>query len=388
MQRAPLREEPGRDRKRLTRAALGSLVSVSVALACQKAVGSSERAEPAPAPARAVSKRPAPEADAELITREQPCMGTRCTFMVFHHDAALVQRALSAASVEIERLDRLMTSWLETSDVSRINAAAGNGQSVAVSPETFAVLSEAKRIARLSEGAFDVTVGAFKGLWRFDEDQDGSLPDAARVRERRELVRDADLTLDEARRTARLARARQRITLGGIAKGFVVDRAVGVLRAAGLDDFVVQAGGDLFASGRRGGRPWRVGIQDPRASAEAPRSTASSFAMLELSDGAFNTSGDYERFVIRDGRRYHHILDPRTGFPVEHTRSVTLLAPTSFEADALDTAVFVMGWQRGLQLVERLPGIEAVIVDAQNAVHVSSGLETRLSVVRPPTGGI
>jgi thiamine biosynthesis lipoprotein len=163
---------------------------------------------------------------------------------------------------------------------------------------------------------------------------------------------------------------------------------VDVLRGAGFQDFLVQAGGDLFASGQRGDRPWRVGIQDPRAPTDAERSGDTSFAMLSLSDSAFNTSGDYERFVIDHGKRYHHILDPRSGFPVTATRSVTVLAPTSFEADTLDTALFVMGPERGMRLVESLPGVEAVMVDASNRVLVSSGLSGRLQITRPPTDGI
>jgi thiamine biosynthesis lipoprotein len=315
-------------------------------------------------------------------------MGTRCTIAALHTDRAVVERAVGHAVDEIARLDALMTTWTDHSEVSRINAGAGSGEAVSVSPETFAVLEKALWIARASDGAFDITVGAFKGLWKFDEDKDGSLPLRRDVLARLPLVDHRGLLLDPSRHTARLARRGQSITLGGIAKGLIVDRAVAKLRENGLGNFLVQAGGDMFAAGSHDGRPWRVGIQDPRAGAGEPRSGDTSFALIELRDAAFNTSGDYERFVIKDGKRYHHILDPRTGYPVTHTRSVTVLAPSSFLADTLDTAVFVLGAKKGMELVRSVPGAEVVIVDAQNQVHVSPGLEGRLHLTHPPSDGI
>ncbi len=283
---------------------------------------------------------PAPDG---IFSFERVCMGTRCTIQAFHHDRALFDRATARAMAEIDRLDALMSTWVPTSDVSRINAAAGNGEWISVAPETFLVLEKSLWIARESRGAFDITVGAFKGLWKFDEDNDGSLPQRADVLRALKLVDYRGLLLDAAQSQARLARAGQSLTLGGIAKGLVVDRAVAELRAAGLTDFLMQAGGDLYAAGKRGDRDWKVGIQDPRAQGHDERSVDTSFALLSLHDSAFNTSGDYERFILRDGKRYHHILDPRTGYPVSHTRSVTVLAASSFVADTLDTAAFVHG---------------------------------------------
>lgn len=324
------------------------------------------------------------EPERRIISAERACMGTHCTLSAYHYDQARVERAFADAVTEIDRLDAMLSTWVQTSDVSRINLAAGNGEWVSVAPETFEVLEKSLWIAEQSGGAFDITVGAFKGLWKFDEDNDGSLPAHADVLARLKYVDYTGVLLDRVTRRARLARTGQSITLGGIAKGLVVDHAVEKLRQAGLEDFLVQAGGDLFAAGRHGDREWKVGIQDPRASA-SERSTDTSFALLGLSDSAFNTSGDYERFVIKDGKRYHHILDPKTGYPVTHTRSVTLLAPTSFLADTLDTAVFVMGADKGLALIARMPGVEAVIVDSQNQVHVSPGLQGKLQLLRPPT---
>jgi thiamine biosynthesis lipoprotein len=337
----------------------------------------------ATAPAPPVTPR-----ERRLFQLERPCMGTRCTIAAFHDDAAEVEQAVTRALAEIARLDAMMTTWTQTSEVSRINAGAGSGDVVAVSPETYEVLDRSLWIARASGGAFDITVGAFKGLWKFDEDNDGSLPRRSDVLARLPLVDFRGLLLDPKLHTARLAKKGQSITLGGIAKGFIVDRAVAKLRESGLTDFLMQAGGDLYAAGRRGDRPWRVGIQDPRAGAGQARSADTSFALISLENSAFNTSGDYERFVIQGGKRYHHIIDPRTGYPVTHTRSVTVLAPTSFLADTLDTAVFVLGAEKGLALIASVPGAEAVIVDAKNRVHVSPGLKDRLQLTRPPTDAL
>jgi thiamine biosynthesis lipoprotein len=175
------------------------------------------------------------------------------------------------------------------------------------------------------------------------------------------------------------------MNLEGLAKGYGVNAAVQAMRAAGLHDFIFHAGGDLYAAGRPGDRDWRVGIQDPRSDPHAEHRHI--IFELSLSDQAFNTSGDYERFVMRNGVRYHHILDARTGFPARGCRSVTILAKDAFIADTLDTAVFAAGPQLGMKIIEDLPDVEGVIVDADNRVHVSSGLQGRLIKRGDPTPG-
>jgi thiamine biosynthesis lipoprotein len=142
---------------------------------------------------------------------------------------------------------------------------------------------------------------------------------------------------------------------------------------------MIQAGGDMYVGGRRGDRPWRLGIQDPRGPRDA------SFATVELSDATFSTSGDYERFFLRDGRRYHHIIDPSTGEPARGCRSVTIVAPSATLADGLSTGVFLLGPVDGMALIERLPGVAGVIVSATNEVLVSKGLKDRFKLIAPPT---
>jgi thiamine biosynthesis lipoprotein len=390
------RQSLGRGQAVFGRLLLSWLLACAACIGCRKSEAPSEppqaaaqalvlplEPEAAPVPAEAPQLAATPER--RLHHYERACMGTRCTLSAWHEDPLVVERAIDQAWAEIQRLDALMTTWLDTSDVSRINAAAGSPEAIAVAPETFEVLQQSLWVARASEGAFDITVGAFKGLWKFDEDNDGTLPRRSDVLRQLSYVDYTGLLLDADKHTARLKRRGQNITLGGIAKGLIVDGAVAKLREAGLVDFLVQAGGDLYAAGRHGHRDWKVGIQDPRAPTDQDRSVDSSFALISLSNSAFNTSGDYERFVLKDGKRYHHILDPRTGYPVEHTRSVTVLAPTSFLADTLDTAIFVLGVEKGMRLAASVPGVEVVIVDAQNQVHMSPGLRGRLTLTRAPT---
>jgi thiamine biosynthesis lipoprotein len=335
----------------------------------------------ASAPA-AADEAPDPRTGDHLIERSGSAMGTVVRVTVWTSDEARAVAAIDRVMREFGRLDAMMTTWTATSEVSRINAAAGSGEPVPVSPEVLECLARGQEAARISGGAFDLTVGSFAGVWKFDEDNDGTIPARALVEERRRLVNFRDLLVDRAGGTARLRRKGQRITLGGIAKGYAVDRGAAILREAGFADFILQAGGDMFVSGRRGDRRWRVGIRDPRG----PKDRF--FAAAEVEDRTFSTSGDYERFTVKDGRRYHHILDPRTGYPTTGVRSVTIMARDAVTAEVLSKIVFIWGVKRGLALVRRTPGVEAVIVDAANRVHVSPGLRGALKLLSPPTDGI
>lgn len=359
-----------------------SLIAIALGLAVPGGTaGADPGPDPGPGPGPGGARPEAAASPDFMMVRSDRAMGTRITLTLWTDDEAEAARGAAAVFEEFRRVDRLMTSWLEDSDVSRINAAAG-ARAVKVDPEVMKVIGKAQAVARASGGAFDITVGAFRGLWKFDQDRDGTIPDPAAVRARLPLVGYRGVKVDARRRTVKLARAGMRITLGGVAKGYAVDRAVKLLRARGFADFILQAGGDLYVSGRRGDRRWRVGIRDPRGSSGA------TFAVAEIEDRTFSTSGDYERSVIKDGVRYHHILDPSTGRPVTRSRSVTVMAEDAFTADAWSTALFVMGADKGMALVEKMPGIEAVFVDADNQVHVSSGLKDRVWVHGSPTPGI
>jgi len=305
-------------------------------------------------------------------------MGAEARLTAWTSDEKAARAAFDDAFRELERLESLMSVWRPGSDIVKLNDAAGK-QPVTISQEVFDALRAAREFGDTTSGAFDVTFGALADIWKFDHDQDNKIPAPADIQQRLPLVGYKDLILDASARTAYLTRAGMRAHLGGIGKGFAVDRVASILKERGITNFMIQFGGDMYVAGMPGNRQWRVGIQDPRGSGNK------SFAAMELTDSAVSTSGDYERFFLKDGVRYHHIMDPRTGQPARGSRSVTIVANTSTMADALSTGVFVMGPADGMALVERLPDVEGVIVSDRNEVLVSSGLKARLAILSPPT---
>jgi thiamine biosynthesis lipoprotein len=321
----------------------------------------------------------APES-VQRVTRSGLAMGSSLELTAWTADTPSADAAFAAIFAEFDRLDRMMSVWKPDSEIVRLNAAAGD-HPVPVSPELIEVLERARTISEWTGGKFDVTFGALSDLWKFDQDQDNTIPDPLDVKRRLPLINYRNLVIDEQARTAFLTQKGMRAHLGGIGKGYAVERSVGILRARGLRDFMIQAGGDLYVGGQRGDRPWRLGVKDPRGEGDAI------FGRVELSDATFSTSGDYERFFMKGGRRYHHIIDPTTGEPARGCRSVTIVAPSATVADGLSTGVFLLGPVEGMALIERLPDVEGVIVSAANQVLVSSGLKQKFTLIAPPTEG-
>jgi thiamine biosynthesis lipoprotein len=321
----------------------------------------------------------------EKVTGEGHAMGTHLAYAAFTTpalDAAHVHALFDDATAEIVRLEKLMTTWRPDSEVSRINAAAGK-EAVAVGPETYEVIREALHASAISEGTFDITFETLHGLWKFDQDLDPHPPTGAAVQAQLRFLGYRHVKLDDAKGTVALDEPHVRMGLGGIAKGYAVDHAAKVLASGGLTSFYAQAGGDLFTHGTKpDGSPWVAGIRDPRGP------EGDYFVMMPVSDHAFSTAGDYERSYVVGGKRYHHIIDPRTGYPATASRSVTIWAPTALLADEIDDAVFILGPEKGLKLVESLDGVGAVIVDAHNRVWVSKRLEGLLTPVHPPTDAL
>jgi thiamine biosynthesis lipoprotein len=324
---------------------------------------------------------PAPAAhQPHVVARSGLSMGSSLTLMAWTDDEDRANRAFDQVFAEFDRLDGLLSVWKENSDIVRLNAAAGKAP-VKVSAETIDVLNVARQVSEWTQGKFDVTFGALSDVWKFDQDQDDTVPTRDQIAARLPLIDYRKLVVDEQAGTAFLQKAGMRAHLGGIGKGYAVDRGVALMRSAGLTDFSIQAGGDLYVAGRRGDRPWRLGIADPRAPEGAI------FARVELSDSTFSTSGDYERFFFKDGIRYHHILDPATGQPARLSRSVTIASKRAVLADGLSTGIFLLGPEKGMALIETLPDVEGVIVGADNQVRVSSGLQGKVEIVHPPTEG-
>jgi thiamine biosynthesis lipoprotein len=340
----------------------------------------------APASAEAAAPPPPAHRTPARVVLEERAMGTHIVIAAFTddtHDAAALRSKFDKALAEIRRLEGLMTTWRDDSEISRVNAGAGR-TAITVSPETLAVIEKSVWMSQRSEGVFDITFEAMHGLWKFDQDLEEKIPPRAAVAVARRLIDYRKITIDHDQRTVGLAKAGMRMSLGGIAKGYAVDAAARVLRSEGLTAFFVQAGGDLFVQGRKpDGSAFRVGVRDPRG-----KDANDFFAMLEVEDHAFSTAGDYERSFVLGGKRYHHIIDPRTGFPATRSRSVTIWADDAFTADAIDDAVFILGPKKGLALVDSIENAGAVIVDEHNKVWVSDRLKDKLHVLRPPSDGI
>jgi thiamine biosynthesis lipoprotein len=281
--------------------------------------------------------------------------------------------AIEAAFAEMERVNRLLNNYDNASDVSAINRHAG-GEPVPVNRVTLHAIERAVHFGALSRGAFDITIGPLLALWGFDRDMPGLAaadPDHAAVCAARALVdyRAIDVAPGPQGRPhhIRLQRPGMWMDVGAFSKGFVADRAMEVLQRHGITSALIAAGGTILTAGTKpDGAAWQIGIRHPRRE-------DSFLTKIELAGAAVSTSGDYERYYMRQNVRRAHIIDPRSGLPVNSVQAVTVIAPRGDASDALSTALFVLGQREGMDLVEQLAGVEALLVTSEGAVIVSSG---------------
>jgi thiamine biosynthesis lipoprotein len=299
----------------------------------------------------------------ETVRVSRPMMGTLWTIdVVTHGRRAEARDAVDAAFRELERIEALMSEWRPETPISQVNAAAGK-QPVAVPEELRAIIRRAIAYGEKTEGAFDLTWRGMGNIWRFDDAF--RVPDKERVEQARKNVDYRAVRLEGD--TVFLERAGMAMGLGGLAKGYSVDRAARILKEKGFPDSLVAGAGDILASGTKGGEPWRLGVQDPR------QERGTLLGTLPMSGRAISTSGDYERFRMVDGVRYHHIIDPRTGWPARECISVTVVAPTTEQTDALSTSIFILGPAKGLALA-KAEGVDVLIIDAQGKRHATGAL--------------
>ena len=307
--------------------------------------------------------------ESAVVTRVQMQMGTLVKITAVARSESLAQTAATAGFAEIHRLEELLSTWIPTSDLSRVNTSAGV-MPVSVSPETMTVVQGAFQVAELTDGGFNIAIGPAVDAWNVIEGR--RIPTDSELEALRPLVDLQAVDVDVRKQTIYLGKAGMRIDVGGIGKGYAADQAVEALRRAGAIAGVVALSGDIKTFGRLpGGKMFPVGIQHPRKD-------GSVLAWIDLQDEAISTAGDYERFFEREGVRYHHILDPHTLQPARRCQSVTVIAREGIWADGLDTGIFVMGIDSGMRLVEAMPDVEAIIVDHEGHVHVSSGLRDRI----------
>lgn len=321
-----------------------------------------------------------PQTDSPTVTREVSLMTTRVVFSIvlpnFRSSSdtaansleAEANNAMDTAIAEFQRIEAVMSEWQPDSDVSRINQQAGKA-SVAISNELYRLLVAAQRVSELSNGAFDITFRSAGKLWNFRKAKvpsQGQIQQAIQHIDYRHLTLSPQTSVQPAQ--AYITNPNTRIGLGAIAKGYAVDRAAQLFRQAGFNAFSINAGGDVYVAGQRNMRLWKIGIQHPREPDKL-------IANLPASNLAVATSGDYERFFIHNGVRYNHIINPHTGYPANSCQSVTIIAERAFWADALATAVYVLGPQQGLALIEGMDGVETLIVDDQGKPLMSSGFK-------------
>ncbi|MHB8170645.1 MAG: FAD:protein FMN transferase [Thermincolia bacterium] len=280
--------------------------------------------------------------------------------------------AVEMAFDEIHRINGLLSRYDSNSEVTKINRFAGI-KAVAVSPETFFVINKAVYYANLSEGAFDPTVGPLVDLWAIGTPQ-ARIPPPEEINHVLKLVDFRQIILNEKTATIFLPKAGMELDLGAVAKGYAVGRAVDVLRQNGIATAKIDAGGDIMVMGTKpGGQPWRLGIKHPRGKEKL-------LATLTAVNENLVTSGDYQRFFMDQGRRYHHIFDPRTGYPVRDLISATIVTGDPLLGDILSTAVFVLGPQKGLALTGEIKGTGVIMVTPEGKVLLSPGLEKRVNL--------
>jgi thiamine biosynthesis lipoprotein len=291
-------------------------------------------------------------------------MGTRISVEVWHEDQTAAEESIEEVFNEFRRLDQALSPYIESSELYRVNQQAAD-EPLSISKELFNLIKESLAFSQLTDGAFDITFASVgyqydyrKGIKPSDQAITNSLP----------LINYRLISLDEKKQTVCFGEQGVRIDLGGIAKGYAVDRGIELLKKHEIKNALITAGGDSRLLGDHRGRPWHIGIQ-------APRDKKALAAVLPLSETAISTSGDYERYFEHDGVRYHHIISPKTGRSAGELRSVTILGPNATRTDALSTSVFVLGLEKGLALIDRLQDVEAVIIDRDGKMHMSKGME-------------
>lgn len=294
---------------------------------------------------------------------EKAVMGTIIRVEVWHQDQASARKAISSVLQEMRRIDREMSPYKKDSQLSRLNRLASK-KPVRVSPELFSLIWKSKKISQLTNGAFDITYASIGRLYDYRK---RIAPDEKTIRKNLPNINYRHVLMYPKTRSIQYARKGVYIDLGGIAKGHAVDQSIRILKKQGIRNAIVTAGGDSRIIGDKKGKPWMIGIRNPRKA----RSVS---AILPLVDTAVSTSGDYERYFIRNGVHHHHILNPGTGRSAKKLISATILAPDSTTADALSTSVFILGPVKGMKLVESLPGIEAVLINPKGKMLYSTGL--------------
>ncbi len=302
-------------------------------------------------------------------------MYTIVSITVSSDSEKIAKKAIDSAFKELDRLAGLLNFYSEDSEVTMINRSAGD-MPAKVSPETLEIIEKALHVSENTEGAFDITVGPVVRLWNF---RNKVLPDKKTITERLKLVGYKNIIVDKEKSTVFLKKKGIQIDLGGIIKGYAADRAAEVLKKNGIKSGIVAVAGDIKVFGKRpDGNLWNVGIQNPGPNPPIHNGGVDEIiAVVSLSDMAVSTSGDYQKFFIKNGKMYHHLLNPKTGYPVYKCRSVTVITRDAVFTDAFATGIFILGPQKGMNVLKRL-GFDGVIVDKDGKILVTEGIRDNI----------
>ena len=290
-------------------------------------------------------------------------MGTVITVELWHEDDDLGKKQVDSIMGEMRRIDALMSSYKPDSELSAVNAGAAKGP-VTVSKELLEMIERALEYSDITSGAFDITYASAGQHYDY---RNNKKPDKALLQAALPAINFRHVKIDKTASTVEFLHPGVRIDLGGIAKGYAVDRGMNMLQQAGVTTALISAGGDTRVSGKRWDRPWHIGIRNPR-------DEGSIVSMIPLENSAISTSGDYERYFVEDGVRYHHILDPKTGTSTHEILSSSIIGQSATDTDALSTSVFILGVEKGMQLIDSIADTEAVLIDNHGDMHYSAGL--------------
>jgi len=295
-------------------------------------------------------------------------MGNRFEISVLSDNEQWAAKCIAAAITEISRIEKLLTTYNEDSQTNRINNNAGIAP-VKVDKEVFDLIERSLKISSLTQGAFDISYGSIdKRLWNFDKEMT-SLPDEKTAKQLVRLINYKNILLDKDNCTVFLKEKGMRIGFGGIGKGYAAEKAKHLLKEIGVQSGIVNAAGDLTTWGlQANGKPWTIGIANPE-------SKQHSFSSLNITNMAVATSGNYEKFVVINGKKYSHTIDPKTGLPVSGIKSVTIINPNAEIADAMATPVMIMGIKVGLDMVNQIKGLACLIIDDQNKIYTSKNIK-------------
>jgi FAD:protein FMN transferase len=303
----------------------------------------------------------------KVYNKSLKLMGNRFQLSAAGESEEWANDCIDAGIAEIQRIEKLLTTYNEESETALINRNAGI-KPVSVSKETFDIIERSIRISRITQGAFDITYGSIdKRLWNFDVNMK-ALPDLATAKKMTKLINYRNIVLDKKDLSVMLREKGMRIGFGGIGKGYAAERAKLVMKEKGVESGIVNASGDMTIWGLQpNGSPWTIGIVDPNVSDRI-------FSYMNISDMAVATSGNYEKFIMINGKKYSHTINPKTGLPIRGIKSVTIISPNAEIADAMTTPVMIMGIGPGLHMINQMKGIEAIVVDDYDKIYKSDNI--------------